>query len=168
MPDLTTVLIAVLAWMALALLAFALFAAAGRADRAREAFGVEDERPPDAARPPYVVDTGGLRAHLREAAGLVETDHLAVLVDVGGSEAVVAASRPLVAPDSGEWQALRFPIRRAGREVAVLQALRRPGREPFEPADRAALEALAIRLGGTVIAADPATGRPGAIRRVTA
>ena len=168
MPDLTTVVIAVLAWMALALLAFSILRAAGRADRAREAFGFEDERPPDAARPPYVVDTGGLRAQLREASGLVEADHLAVLVDVGGSEAVVAASRPLVAPDPGAWQTVRLPIRRHGRDVAVLQAVRRPGAPAFDEADRNALAALAGRLGDAVIASDAATGRPRAVRRVTA
>lgn len=168
MPDLTTVVIAVSAWMALALLAFAVCAAAGRADRARRAFGVEDERPPDAAGPPYVVDTGGLRAELREASGLIEADHLAVLVDVGGSEAVVAASRSLVASESGDWHVVRFPVLRRGREVATLQALRRPTVAGFDAADRAALEALAGRLGEAVIAADPATRRPGALGRVTA
>jgi hypothetical protein len=165
---LTTVLIAVSAWMALALIACAFCAAAGRADRARRAFGIEDERPADAARPPYVVDTGGLRAHLREASGLIEADHLAVIVDVGGSDAVVAASRPLVAAERGDWHALRTPIRRNGREVAVLQALRRPGADPFEPADREALAALAGRLGDAVAAAGSATNRLSDLRRVTA
>jgi hypothetical protein len=169
MPDLTTVVIALGAWMALALVACALCAAAGRADRARRLFGVEDERPPDVAGPPYVVDTGGLRAQLRAASGEIEADHLAVIVDVGGSDAVVAASRPLTAAEPGDWRAIRTPVRRNGREVAVLQALRRPGTPEFEPADRRALDALAGRLGDAVLAAEhDATSRPPRFGRVTA
>ena len=167
MPDLTTVVLAVGAWMALSLLAFAFCAAAGRADRARQAFGVEGGPPLD-PRPPYVVDTGGLRAQLREASGAIDADHLAVIVDVGGSDAVVASSRPLVAAETGDWRSLRLPIRRRGRDVAVLQALRRPGTPTFDETDRAALQALAGRLGDAVEATHDATGRPWASRRVTA
>jgi hypothetical protein len=103
-----------------------------------------------------VVDTGRLRAQLRAAAGALGAEQLAVLVDTPAGAAIVAASRPLLEAHAGERPALRTPIVREGREVAVLQALRRPGDAPFRAPERAALEDVAARLGHALDVTDPA------------
>jgi hypothetical protein len=103
-----------------------------------------------------VVDTARLRAQLRAAADALGAEQLAVVVAAPGGPAVVAAARPLLEARAGERPALRAPISRGGREVAVLEALRRPGDAPFGAAQRALLDDLAARLGRTLEVADPA------------
>lgn len=154
MPEFSTLMIAVGGWLLLFAFVWALCAAAGRADAAGErAIPATPGR--TTAAQPVVVDMGGIRAHLRAGATLIDAEQLTVTADVGGTEVVLASSRAVVEAIAGTWPELTAPVRLGSGAPATLRALRRPGSEPFDDADRALVDALAARVSGTLEIAHP-------------
>lgn len=158
MPDVSTLAIVGGAWLMLLALVWALCVAAARGDR-QDGAGRDREQQQEPAEPRHerravIADTGGIRAHLRAASGLIEADQLKVTVDVDGTQAVLATSRAVVEAHRGDWLELTIPVGRAG---AMLTAVRRPGSEPFDDADRLVLRAVAARVAGALQTTHPSS-----------
>jgi hypothetical protein len=156
MPDVSTLMLAAGAWLLLLVFVVALCTAAGRADGdpRRRAMATE---PPVSRGTAVVVDTGGLRAHLRAGATLIEAEQLTVTADVGGTEVVLASSRAVVEAAAGQWPELAAPVRLADGAHATLRAVRRPGARGFDESDRILVDALAARVSGSLAVAHPST-----------
>jgi hypothetical protein len=153
MPDVSTLMIAAGAWLLLLVLVWALCVAAGRADGDPRQRAITVD--PAVPRTTVVVDTGGLRAHLRAGATLIEAEQLTVTADVGGTDVVLASSRAVVEAVAGEWPELTEPVRLAGGAHATLRAVRRPGARPFDASDRLLVQALAARVSGSLAVTHP-------------